>query len=751
MTPLETQLLEYVGREAYEPLRPKDLAKKLGLRKKELGELQSVIEMLSAQKRIRVSSKGRVQPVAQAGTIVGILRKTSAGDGYVIPHSPAQPGPDNDIFVDRRDLKDAQQGDEVLVRLSKKRRARGGRIGYVVDILERATTVFVGRYFEEQDAGFVLIDGRDFSEPIWVGDPGAKGASEGDMVVIEMLRFPSHSQRGEAVLTKVLGPRGEVGVDTQTVIHEFGIPQEFSEDALEQARQAAETFRDDDLDGREDLTKEIVVTIDPVDARDFDDAISLKRTDDGHWHLGVHIADVSHFVVPGTVLDQEAEQRGNSVYLPNYVIPMLPEVISNGLASLQEGRRRFTKSAFIEFDPDGVPLHTRLANTVILVTQRFAYEEVLPLVHSHPRASRKHGDVEASPEVVELLKEMHALSRILRNRRLRRGALELALPEVKLDIDKEGKVTGAHEAVHDESHQLIEEFMLAANVAVAKLLTERNIEFLRRVHGSPALMKQQQFREFVDSLGLPLKNPQSRQELQKLLTMVQGTPLEHAVHYACLRSMKQAIYSTQHEGHYALAEEHYCHFTSPIRRYPDLVVHRIVDDVILRPDSATPITMEVLTRLGIHCSSTERRAESAERELISLKLLQFLEDQIGLEIPVVITGVERFGIFCHGIELPVDGLVHISSLPYDRYDYDQSRLALVGRRGDNLFQLGQRLIVGLASVDLDRRQVDLRFVKRIAGGESLPKRNTGGKKRKRRDQEAPSKGKRGAKNKRKRK
>lgn len=746
MTKIESQLLEYIGRDAYEPLRAKDLAKKLGLRKKEHQDLQAAIDALAARGQLRVSPKGRIQPTAGPGTVIGTLRKISAGDGFVIPHAPQRVGTDNDIFVDRRDLGDAQQGDEVLVRLSKKRRAKGGRIGVIVEILERATTVFVGRYFEEQDAGFVLIDGRDFADPIWVGDPGAKGAKEGDMVVIEMLRFPSHSRQGEAVLTKVLGQRGEVGVDTQTIIHEFGIPQEFSDEALEQARQTAETFRDDDLEGREDLTQETIVTIDPVDARDFDDAISLKRTEDGHWHLGVHIADVSHFVTPGTVLDQEAELRGNSVYLPNYVIPMLPEVISNGLASLQEGRRRFTKSVFIEFDPEGLPIHTRLANTVIQVTQRFAYEEVLPLVHSAPRVSRKHSEAVASPEVIELLKEMHTLSRILRNRRIRRGALELALPEIKLEIDSDGKVVGARDRPHDESHEMIEEFMLAANIAVATTLTAKNIEFLRRIHGSPALLKQQQFQEFVDSLGLPLKNPQSRHELQKLLNMVRGTPLEQAVHYACLRSMKQAVYAPQHEGHYALAEEDYCHFTSPIRRYPDLVVHRIVDDAILRSDDSSPISLEMLTRLGVHCSSTERRAESAERELVHLKLLQFLEDKIGLELPVVVTGVERFGLFCRGVELPVDGLVHISSLPYDRYDYDAGRLALVGKRNDNLFQLGHRLVVGIVSVDLDRREVDLKFVKRLGGSEPLPKRRHSAKKKGRAPTTNPSpKGKRGKK------
>ena len=344
----------------------------------------------------------------------------------------------------------------------------------------RATSTFVGVYFEDGGNGFVRVDGTTFTDPIFVGDPGAKGAQPDDKVVIEMVRFPTHFQTGEAVLTTVLGARGEVGIDTLSIIHEFGLPTEFSDEVLAEAHRQADEFDETNLSGRRDLTKETIVTIDPADARDFDDAISLEQTPDGHWHLGVHIADVAHFVQPGSPLDKDARFRGTSVYLPHHVIPMLPEVISNSLASLQQGKIRYTKSAFIEYSAEGIPLHTEFANSAIRVTRRFAYEEVLPIVREPDRFKSK-----VAAKVRALLGRMHTLAMLLRRRRFEAGALELNLPEIKIDFDKDGRVSGAHESEHDESHQIIEEFMLAANVAVATELSDRDLTFLRRAHPDP--------------------------------------------------------------------------------------------------------------------------------------------------------------------------------------------------------------------------------------------------------------------------
>ncbi len=330
MSELPRTILDFVSRQSYEPVKPKALAKKLGITKKRQAKFDHALDQLIADERVRLLDTGRVAAKTPAGLVVGVLKKTASGAGFLIPHEPRPKDLVGDVYIDRQDVGDAQSGDEVLVRLTRRRRSGGQRCGAIVDIVERATNTFVGTYLEDQGAGWVRIDGSNFNELIWVGDPGAKGAQEGDKVVIEMIRFPGHGQAGEAVLTTVLGPRGQVGVDTLTVIHEYGLPHEFPEAVLEEARVEAENFSDKVPEGRDDLTEETIVTIDPADARDFDDAISLTRSDDGHWHLGVHIADVSHFVQPGTVLDREAEKRGTSVYLPTLVIPMLPEVISNG-------------------------------------------------------------------------------------------------------------------------------------------------------------------------------------------------------------------------------------------------------------------------------------------------------------------------------------------------------------------------------------------------------------------------------------
>lgn len=722
MPRLSKEIVEFVQRPGYKAIKAKALAKKLGITKKKMTEFDQALAEAEAADEIRISPSGKIQPKRAADTYIGIVRKILSGDAFVILHEPKPARIPGDVFIDKHDLKDAQSGDEVQIRLLKRRRAGGQRCGYVVDVLERSTNVLVGTYFEEDDAGWVQIDGKDYLEPVWVGDPGAKGAIDGDKVVVEMLRFPAVGQTGEGVLTKVLGPRGEPGVDTQLIIHEFGIPDEFTEDVLEAARQEADNFDENDLSEREDLTGMTIVTIDPVDARDFDDAISLERTDEGHWMLGVHIADVSHFVQPGSELDRSAAMRGTSVYLPTKVIPMLPEVISNGLASLQEGRVRYTMSAFIEYTQDGIPVGTRFSRTAIKVSKRFAYEEVLPIVHGEKQTTDSGGKVPG--KIRKLLADMHHLAMTLRKRRFAKGALELDMPEVRVKLDSHGKVTGAAEVVHDESHQMIEEFMLAANIAVATELDDRGIEFLRRVHADPSVQKMTALGEFVSLLGFEIKRVQSRRDLQKLLELVQGTPEERAVNYALLRSLKQAEYSPIEMGHYALAEEQYCHFTSPIRRYPDLLIHRLMWGVISKNPTSMGHGMEELLRIGRHCSTTERRAERAERELTKIKLLTYFENRVGEQMEAVITGVDRYGFFCRGVEIPAEGLVHISTLSNrEYYEFDRASMSLIARGSGKAFRLGDHVVVEVAHVDVDRRELNFQLV-RSATDHSKRKRRT---------------------------
>lgn len=716
--PTQTEILEYLARPAYEPLKMRALARKLGVAKRDRKRFESQLDELTDAGRIQRTEYGRLflpGTLRQDGLLSGRIRTTRSGAAWLIcdppPTSDDEPSDSPprelaDIFIQTEDLADAHNGDHVLVRLTNRRRGGGKRCARVEQIVERATHTFVGSYFEEHGRAFVRVDGGLFSEPVSVGDPGAKGAMPGDKVVIEVVRFPRHRQVGEAVLTEILGPRGKPGVDLLSIIHEFGLPDEFPEPVLEEARDQADSFDETDLDGRLDLTGETIVTIDPADARDFDDAISLRRARNGHWHLSVHIADVSHFVPAGSDLDVEAQRRGTSVYLPGRVIPMLPETISNSLASLQQGKVRFTKTASIEFTADGTPVHTEFHNSAIKVTRRFAYEEVMPIVNDPQKFKGK-----VSAQVRQLLGRMHELAMILRRRRFEAGALELHLPEVKIVLDKKGRVSGAVEASHDESHQIIEEFMLAANCAVAQELHDRRIRFLRRTHGSPNPIKLKAFAQFVSSLDFRLKNFNSRFDLQELLDQVKGKPYEQAVNFALLRSMKQAEYSGADLGHYALAVDHYCHFTSPIRRYPDLTVHRILDAIFAGKKKKVGLSEEDAVRLGTHCSTTERRAASAERELTRVKLLMFLEKQTGKTFDAVITGVEKFGIFCRCEQYPVDGFVHISKIVDREYlDYDRATMTITGRSSGQTFRMGDRVKVRVALVNPDERVLEWELV-----------------------------------------
>ena len=722
---LDAAILRHVNDPNYRPAKPKVIAKKLGLEGDDVTRVKRSIKTLVKEGKLAYGPSHLVCPIAESHPaskvgqaparnktpkhLVGTFRRTDGGYGFVRPESVnASVGRDADIYVPANSAGDAANGDTVRIRLSTKRGRMGKLEGRIIDIVERATSRFVGAYFVEGGMGWVQIDGKVFTNPVYVGDPGAKGAQPDDKVVVDMVRFPSHVRDGEGVIVEILGQRGQPGVDTLSIIHEYCLPGEFDEDAIENSRKQAEKFDEAIPQTRQDLTSETVITIDPATARDFDDAISLTRQENGHWQLGVHIADVSHFVRSKSALDREAKDRATSVYLPDQVIPMLPEIISNNLASLQPDKVRYAMTAKIEFSPEGQHIATDVFKSAIRSCRRFTYEEVDEYL-----ADRAGWKKKLTAAVHELLGDMHELAMILRHRRFKRGSLELAMPELEIDLNADGQVTGAHLAAHTESHQIIEEFMLAANEAVAELLAGKGLLFLRRVHGNPDPRKLKALNDFVKELGLKSESLESRFALQKLLGDLKGDPREHAVNYAVLRSMQKAIYSPEEEGHYALASDCYCHFTSPIRRYPDLTVHRLIDAV----NRGKPPEQHVdeLLSLGDHCSEREQRAASAERELKKVKLLLFLQDKVGQKLEGIVTGVESFGLFITGTEIPAEGFVHISALTDDYYKFDRSGHVLKGFRSGNTYRLGDRVEVAVASVDLDRRELDFRLLGKFGG------------------------------------
>jgi ribonuclease R len=707
MATLEQQILTELSRKNYAPLKPKALARRVGVTSAGYGDFRRILRDLMRDGRIEMGKNHTVRPAQPHGTITGIFRKTGSGIGFVRPHLvDGHPSPE--VVVYEENARDAATGDEVLVRITRKAtKANQGPAGMILRVLERATRQFVGTYFEREGQGYVRVDGTVFAHSICVGDPGAKGAKPDDKVVFEMIRFPTLEERGEGVLTEVLGARGQPGVDTLSIIRSYDLPDKFPDEALEEARVVADNFDEENLEGREDFTADTIVTIDPDEARDFDDAVSLIHdSKTKHWTLGVHIADVAHFVTPGGELDREARKRATSVYLPQKVLPMFPEVISNHLASLQQDRVRFVKSAIMDFTPAGQRTSARFAEGAIRVKRRFTYKQVMKILEAEDAG--KKPPVEVEPEVHALLLRMRALAMILRKRRLKRGALELNMPETELEYDQQGRVIGAHFASHDVSHQIIEEFMLSANEAVADHFADMGVLFLRRVHPAPDPFKLKDFADFARILGYKIDHETDRFGLQRILEKSSTQPDMYAVHYALLRSLKQAVYSPEEEGHYALASENYTHFTSPIRRYPDLTIHRLLSRWLHTGKAGSDETE--LVALGDHCSKMERRAETAERELIKLKLLNYLSTRIGMEMEVIITGVADYGFFGQSEQFSVEGRVHVSTLNDDYYYFEEASHSLIGRRTKRRYRLGDKVKVSVVRVDLYRRQLDLRVV-----------------------------------------
>ncbi len=743
---IEERVIHYVYSPEYRPMKPKVLAQKLELTEEEYATLRRTIKRLVRSGQIAYLANHLIAPNGKrnAGTpnlLHGTFRLAYAGYGFVRPNLDGDRTPDEDIFIPAKYVGTAMNGDLVRVRL---REGRDGRQeGLIQDILERARRQFPGSYQSIDGKSVVWLDGVQLDQPVEVGDVRGLPLKDGDKVIVELVRYPQADQVGEGVILEVLGSSKNPAVDTIAVMRQFNLPEEFTEAVISQARSIADRFTEEIPPDRRDLTKVPTLTIDPIDARDFDDAISLFKNDVGNWELQVHIADVAHFVPIGTPVDEEAKLRATSVYLPDKVIPMLPEIISNHLASLQPDRNRYAKTVLMEYSPEGVLIHWDVYNSVIRNAQRLNYEQVDQFLSDREPFRSKW-----APAIFQKVGDMYELAMLLRKRRLEKGALELTLPEVKIDLDRSGKVKGAHLVENTDSHKMIEEFMLAANQTVATWLDDLDLPFLRRIHAPPKRIKLRRLTHFVRGLGIDCENLEDRFEMQKVIESVRGSGLEPAVNYAILKSMSKAIYQPEHEQHYALNMAHYCHFTSPIRRYPDLVVHRVVQRLLELRQTEKALLLKkgakelgtvadplpILTHLGHHCSDQEQNAEAAERELTKVKLLHFMSKKVGEELHGSIITVRDGGFFVRATEIPAEGWVSVESLPPDRYRFDSEAQVVEGYRNGSRYRLGDQLVVRVDRVDFARRQLWFVVTKHLSVASlpsSLPSSRTrpSGKKR----------------------
>src|SRR5438067_4017295 len=709
---IQEQILALLGSANYRPLNKSELAKALGRKSGVRMGLSQVLRDLERAGEIARIRKNRYVLPPAADLIAGKLHIHQAGYGFLISEKPGE----SDIFIAAENTGTAMHGDRVVARISPDEpsgRIKGRREGRVIRILERAHDTIVGTLQRSRNFYYVVPDDPRIVHDVYVGQVSNSPQGEsavadlplaafkiapqvGDKVVVRLEAWESRHVNPEGEIIEVLGPASAPGIDMLSIIRKYHLPTEFPRDVLDHAKGIPETVDARQFEGREDLRGEFIVTIDPDDARDFDDAIHVEKIRGG-WRLGVHIADVAAYVEPDSPLDREARRRGNSVYLPDRVIPMLPERLSNGVCSLNPGVDRLTHSVFIHFDKHGNAKSARFARSLVRSARRLTYKQAYAILTAAP------GD-----QLGERLHLAWELAALLRQRRFEHGALDLDFPEVKVWVDKDGHPAKLERVENDKSHQLVEEFMLAANEAVARELKKRAAPTIYRIHENPDPDKLAEYREFVLSFNYKVGDLTHRDEVQRLLAAIRGKPEEQALKIGLLKSLKRARYFPQPLGHYGLAKPNYLHFTSPIRRYADLVVHRALAQ---RDGKQQPrIDMSQITSIAEHVSTTERVAADAEIESARMKKLEFFQRQLDERNPQIfraaIVDVRNYGL---AVELPdalITGLVHVSSLADDFYLFEPAQRRLIGRRSRKRFSVGDEVRVFVVRVDTFKRQVD---------------------------------------------
>jgi ribonuclease R len=702
--PLDQRVLSFLGSDKYQPLNKTDLAKKLGVPVDERGVFRKLLAQLESAGKITRIRKDRYVLPREADLIVGTILINPQGFGYVVNETGDRQG---DVYIPASQTSTALHRDRVVARITDEEvtliRARK-RAGKVIRILERANSRVVGTLQQTQKFYYVVPDDPCLVHDVYVPltpDAAGRKPAVNDKVVVRLSQWENRHVSPEGEIIEVLGPSHDPRVEILGIIKKHGLPTDFPQAALEEAAGIPTEISKSELESRIDLRHVPVFTIDPDDARDFDDAIHVVPTNDG-WELGVHIADVSHYVRPHSALDKEAYQRGNSVYLPDRVIPMLPERLSNGVCSLRADEDHLTKSVLVRFDRAGRPEGHKFAATVIRSGNRLTYREAFE------RLTGAHRD-----ELTQNLKRAWDLASKLRQKRFQNGALDLDMPEVRVKVDANGRAVGLVQEVNDISHQLIEEFMLLANEIVGRETKLHRTVSVYRVHDDPDPDKLLDYREFLLSHGIQAGDLSQRAEMQKLLKKIEGRENEGALKVNLLRSLKKAGYSPLPLGHYGLAKADYSHFTSPIRRYADLLTHRAFNVLLQRRNAGKQLARSnQLESICEHLSLTERLAADAERESTRLKKLEFLESLVRKphRFAGIVSEVRNYGLLVEVPEILMTGLIHVSSLEDDFFSFDAVRRRLVGRSRKRVYQAGDRLFVRVSRVDRFKQQIDFTVV-----------------------------------------
>lgn len=709
----KAMVYEFMGSELYVPMKVKELAMVLQVPKEQREDLEQVLDELLAEGKIEVSNRGKYSRMDEEA-LVGTYLGTSKGFGFV-----RIVGMDEDVYIGAEESKGAVHSDTVQITLKSGTNGKR-KEGVVVKIISRGMTEVVGVFDKRKKFGFVTPDNQKFGKDIYIPLERSKGAVSGHKVVVQITDFGGRNRKPEGKVTEIIGHINDPGVDIMSIIKGYQLPTEFPKEVMNVTEHVPDEVDGKDMAGRMDIRDWQMVTIDGEDAKDLDDAISITKNGE-MYQLGVHIADVTNYVQENSALDREALKRGTSVYLVDRVIPMLPHKLSNGICSLNQGVDRLALSCIMDIDAKGNVVGHKIAETVVNIDRRMSYTNVKKILEDHDEAV-----IEEYRDFVPMFELMEEAAQVLRRKRKQRGSIDFDFPETKIILDKKGHPLEIKPYERNTATKIIEDFMLIANETIAQDYFWQELPFVYRTHDTPDLEKMIKLATFINNFGYDIKLKSDEvvhpKELQKLLTKIEGSAEEVLISRLTLRSMKQARYGVDCTGHFGLAAQHYCHFTSPIRRYPDLQIHRIIKENIRKGLSEKRIEHynKILPEVARHSSDMERRADESERETDKLKKVEYMEGHIGETFEGVISSITNWGMYVE-LQNTVEGMVHVTSLEDDYYYYDEEHYELRAEHLPKAYKLGQKVSVKVVHCDRLLRTIDFE----LADEEELPKVSTG--------------------------